>query len=274
MAEHKNSVYRKISEDISAKIESGAYAAGAMLEPERKLMEIYGVERTTIRRALDILAREGKIVKKTGLGSFVTDGNSVPVYKEKAVPVKAEKPAKRKSNVQITSVNDYALGAQTIFSELAEAGHKKIMCTGKADELFAAIAGEAAKLGLYDADLFVTVDERNTADYMFERVWSSIRSSKPTAVIAATAEVAHKIIERAERMRISIPEELTVVALNTSRASGVCGCIYNGTQEEKKVLDAVSEVSVSVTPVFVQGETFAEAKSGRGGSGSMSAYLL
>ena len=271
MAEHKNSVYRQISDDISAKIDSGIYAAGAMLEPERKLMEIYGVERTTIRRALDVLAREGKIVKKTGLGSFVWDGKGVPVYKEKEAPVKA---AKRKSSVKVTAVNDYALGAKTVFSELAEAGHKKIMCAGKADELFAAIAGEAARLGLYDADLFVTVDERNTVDYIFERVWSSIRSSKPTAVIAATAEVAVKIIERAGRMRISVPEELTVVALNTSGASGVCGCIYNGTQEEKKVLDAASAVAVSVTPVFVQGETFAEAKSGRGGSGSMSAYLL
>ena len=274
MAQHKNSVYRQISEDISAKIESGVYAAGAMLEPERKLMEIYGVERTTIRRALDVLARDGKIVKKTGLGSFVADGNSVPVYKERVEAVKDEKPAKRKSNVKISSVNDYALGAKTIFRELAEAGHKKMMCTGKADELFAAIAGEAAKLGLYDADLFVTVDERNTADYMFERVWSSIRSSKPTVVIAATAEVAQKIIERAERMRISVPEELTVAALSTTKASGVCGCIYNGTQEEKKVLDAVSAVTVSVTPAFIKGETFAEAKSERGGSGSMSAYLL
>ena len=83
MAQHKNSVYRKISEDISDKIKKGEYAAGAMLEPERKLMEAYGVERTTVRRALELLVSEGLIVKKAGLGTFVSDGKSIPVVIKK-----------------------------------------------------------------------------------------------------------------------------------------------------------------------------------------------
>lgn len=73
MAEHKNSVYKKISEEIAGKIRSGEYPEGSRLEPERKLMELYGVERMTVRRALDVLAKQGLIVKKTGLGSFVSD---------------------------------------------------------------------------------------------------------------------------------------------------------------------------------------------------------
>ena len=62
MAQHKNSVYGKISKDIADKINSGVYKKGEALEPERKLMEIYGVERTTVRRALDLLVKDGIIV--------------------------------------------------------------------------------------------------------------------------------------------------------------------------------------------------------------------
>ena len=35
-----------------------------MLEPERKLMEAYGVERTTVRRALELLVSEGAYCKE------------------------------------------------------------------------------------------------------------------------------------------------------------------------------------------------------------------
>ena len=98
MAQHKNSVYRKISEDIADKIKKGEYTAGAMLEPERKLMEAYGVERTTVRRALELLVSEGLIVKKAGLGTFVSDGKSIPVVKKEAtqkVASEKTKPAKK-----------------------------------------------------------------------------------------------------------------------------------------------------------------------------------
>ena len=70
MAEHKNSVYRQISEDIAKKIETGKYPVGSMLAPERKLMVEYNTQRTTIRRALELLVKEGLIVKKTKLHSI------------------------------------------------------------------------------------------------------------------------------------------------------------------------------------------------------------
>ena len=100
MAQHQNSVYRKISEDIADKIKKGEYATGAMLEPERKLMEAYGVERTTVRRALELLVSEGLIVKKAGLGTFVSDDKSIPVVKKEATQKVASE--KTKPAVPIT----------------------------------------------------------------------------------------------------------------------------------------------------------------------------
>lgn len=76
MSEHKNSVYRRISLDIKEKIQNGHYPVGTKLPPERQLMSEYQVERLTVRRALDVLANEKLITKKSGLGSFVADPNA------------------------------------------------------------------------------------------------------------------------------------------------------------------------------------------------------
>ncbi len=71
MAKKKQTVYGSIAQDILSKIKSGTYAKGSLLPPERVLMEQYGVERTTVRRGLDILKNEGYITKVAGLGSVV-----------------------------------------------------------------------------------------------------------------------------------------------------------------------------------------------------------
>lgn len=50
---------------------SGVLAEGTLMPAEQKLAEIHGVSRVTIRRALDALASDGLIEKRTGAGSFV-----------------------------------------------------------------------------------------------------------------------------------------------------------------------------------------------------------
>ena len=79
MAQKKKSVYAGIADDILSKIQSGIYAVGTLLPPEREFMTIYGVERTTVRRGLDILKKSGYIRKIAGLGSMVAslDGQIV-----------------------------------------------------------------------------------------------------------------------------------------------------------------------------------------------------
>ena len=56
------------------KISSGSYREGTLLPGENKLAQSFDVSRITIRRALDALAEDGLIEKKTGAGSIVKAG--------------------------------------------------------------------------------------------------------------------------------------------------------------------------------------------------------
>ena len=60
-------VYLLLRDDIA----TGQQAEGSVLPSEQRLAEIHGVSRVTVRRALDALARDGLIEKKTGAGSIV-----------------------------------------------------------------------------------------------------------------------------------------------------------------------------------------------------------
>ena len=60
-------VYLLLRDDIA----NGQHAEGAILPSEQRLAETHGVSRVTVRRALEALARDGLIEKKTGAGSIV-----------------------------------------------------------------------------------------------------------------------------------------------------------------------------------------------------------
>ena len=69
--------YQTIYENLKAQILQGAYAPGSRLPFERELCESYGVQRITVRKALDLLVQDGLICKHPGKGSFVRDENAV-----------------------------------------------------------------------------------------------------------------------------------------------------------------------------------------------------
>lgn len=60
-------LYSKLKEGI----ETGVYAPGTKLPSERALMEQQGISRTTIRSALELLEKEGYVVKRPGFGCVV-----------------------------------------------------------------------------------------------------------------------------------------------------------------------------------------------------------
>ena len=64
--------YKSVYLDISRKIHSGEYPGGSRLPYERELCQEYGVERVTIRHALQLLEEENLIEKQAGRGSFVS----------------------------------------------------------------------------------------------------------------------------------------------------------------------------------------------------------
>jgi DNA-binding FadR family transcriptional regulator len=60
-----------ISDYLRRAIETGAYSEGDRLPPERQLAETFKAARSTVRRALDRLEREGLVSRQLGSGTFV-----------------------------------------------------------------------------------------------------------------------------------------------------------------------------------------------------------
>ena len=67
------SVYSDISDAIRARIKSGEYKPGMMIDSLRKLATQYKTSPEVIRLALDILRKDGLIYSRHGKGNFVTE---------------------------------------------------------------------------------------------------------------------------------------------------------------------------------------------------------
>jgi len=91
MPPRTSSVYAKIASDIIEKIKNGTFAVGTTLIPERKLMEDYNVERTTVRRALELVRNDGYIEKRAGIGSVVVSKTKCEASASDASSSKPEK---------------------------------------------------------------------------------------------------------------------------------------------------------------------------------------
>ncbi|RYE51842.1 MAG: FadR family transcriptional regulator [Hyphomicrobiales bacterium] len=63
---------------LRAFISEGGFAQGVRLPPERHLTDQLGMSRTTLRKALDVLERDGLIWRHVGKGTFVADANTRP----------------------------------------------------------------------------------------------------------------------------------------------------------------------------------------------------
>jgi GntR family transcriptional regulator len=63
--------YHQIAEVLRARISGGGLTAGQRLDNQRQLAQSFGVTLMTLRQALDVLAREGLITRRHGLGTFV-----------------------------------------------------------------------------------------------------------------------------------------------------------------------------------------------------------
>lgn len=66
-------LYYQLAEHIREQIRSGELRPGDQLPSERLLSEHYGISRMTVRQALAYLVREGALVARHGLGTFVAE---------------------------------------------------------------------------------------------------------------------------------------------------------------------------------------------------------
>lgn len=75
--EDRQPLHVAISEQLKAHIESGKYEPGQRLPSEFDLGEMFGVSRTTIRRAIANLIQQGLVTTQQGKGIFVTEQHKI-----------------------------------------------------------------------------------------------------------------------------------------------------------------------------------------------------
>lgn len=64
-------LYEQIHDTILTQIDTGVYPPGEKLPSEKELEGIYHVSRITAKKAMNLLAESGRIVRMPGKGSFV-----------------------------------------------------------------------------------------------------------------------------------------------------------------------------------------------------------
>ncbi len=72
-------LYYRLESRLRELVDSRSLTPGEVLPPEGRLERIYGVSRITVRRAIEQLSRDGLVVARQGVGTFVSDGPRIDV---------------------------------------------------------------------------------------------------------------------------------------------------------------------------------------------------
>lgn len=73
MLESREPLYYRIKRQLLRRIDSGEWGPGTQLPTEQELQREHGASRGTVRRALNELVFEGRIYRRSGKGTFVTE---------------------------------------------------------------------------------------------------------------------------------------------------------------------------------------------------------
>jgi len=63
--------YRQLAEILKARISRGDWAAGRPIASETRLVQEYGLARSTVRRAIAVLVEDGVVWTVQGRGTYV-----------------------------------------------------------------------------------------------------------------------------------------------------------------------------------------------------------
>ena len=69
----KSPLYLKIADSVKLATEQQMLKGGDFIPTEREFSDKLGVSRITVRKALDILDKEGVIVRSRGLGTMISE---------------------------------------------------------------------------------------------------------------------------------------------------------------------------------------------------------
>ena len=70
---HRGPLYVQLFQRLSDAVAQGLLPPGSTLPPEREIAQLTALSRVTVRKAVQMLARDGVIVQKQGSGSFVAE---------------------------------------------------------------------------------------------------------------------------------------------------------------------------------------------------------
>jgi GntR family transcriptional regulator len=70
-------LYLQLTEILKERLEAGGYTSGDKFASERSLSEEFGVSRTVVRPALEILEADGQLIRIKGRGTFVAPPKKV-----------------------------------------------------------------------------------------------------------------------------------------------------------------------------------------------------
>lgn len=76
--ENKTFLYKQVYQDLKNRIQAGDYLRNGLLPSEREIGETYQVDRTTVRKALQLLVEEQLVEKRAGKGTVVVWRPSAP----------------------------------------------------------------------------------------------------------------------------------------------------------------------------------------------------
>lgn len=101
--------YEQIADEIRAAILRGAYAPDGRLPSERRLVRAHNAQRNTVRQALGLLEREGRIASVGKSGWFVSEESVAP----------PERPATGGRTILVTFRRHESAASDTIANELS-----------------------------------------------------------------------------------------------------------------------------------------------------------
>lgn len=177
-----------IAEKIEGLIDSGLYAPGSRLPPERELAESFNVSRPTIREAIIALEVMQRVEVKTSSGVYVLE-NPSEKDKDTASKVSAFELTQARALVEGEAA---ALAAQSITEEELEALHQTLVAMEQ---------GIEAEKADRDFHLIVSKATKNNAVLLaVEKFWQ-LRDSQPSIKSAYASVCSQSNTDRLEEHR-------------------------------------------------------------------------
>lgn len=93
MRREKEFRYLKLANILREQILSGYIKPGEFLLSENELCKFYGLSRTSVRKSLDELLKEGLIVKKPGQGTMVSPDLEITEKQRRILRILAPSPS-------------------------------------------------------------------------------------------------------------------------------------------------------------------------------------